>query len=122
MYKFFIGIMLSFLGWGTAKSQTPALTPAQLKEHKAKNGGTFIDVRTAQEYASGHVKGCLHIDALSKDFDKAVGKLDKTQTYYVYCAAGGRSENAVDRMVKLGFTNVYNVGGFSSIKSDFPVK
>ncbi len=114
--------MLNFFGWGTAMSQTPTLTPAQLKEHRSKHGGVFIDVRTPQEYASGHVKGCIHIDALSKDFDKAVGKLDKNQTYYVYCAAGGRSENAVDRMIKLGFTKAYNVGGFSSLKGDYPVE
>ncbi|MCS7085582.1 MAG: rhodanese-like domain-containing protein [Bacteroidia bacterium] len=114
--------MLSFLGWGASKCQTPTLTPAQLKEHCAKHNGTFIDVRTPQEYASGHIKGCLHIDVLSKDFDKAVSKLDKNKTYYVYCASGGRSENAVDRMIKLGFTSVYNVGGFSDIKSGFAVE
>jgi phage shock protein E len=126
MYKtiniIIMGLLGSLLGWTGASAQTPSLSPAQLKAHHAQHGGIFVDVRTPQEYAGGHVKGCLHIDALSRDFDKAIAKLDKEKTYYVYCASGGRSENAVDRMIAMGFKSAYNVGGFSSIRSDFPVE
>lgn len=53
-----------------------------------------IDVRTTDEFKAGHIPGAKNIDFFSDDFAKQLGALDKSQTYLVHCAAGGRSGKA----------------------------
>ena len=74
-----------------------------------------LDVRTAEEYSKGHIPGAVNIDWNSRDFAEKVAALDKSQTYLVHCAAGGRSAKACARMTRLNFTNLYNLeGGFKA--------
>jgi phage shock protein E len=75
----------------------------------------IIDLRTTDEINNkGYIKGSLQLDFLAKDSEKQIDKLDKNKTYYVYCAAGGRSGDAAEYMEKHGFKRVYNLEkGFS---------
>ena len=41
----------------------------------------ILDVRTAEEYASGHIAGAKNIDYQSEDFDAKIGQLDKSRNY-----------------------------------------
>lgn len=85
----------------------------------------IIDLRTPDEIAKkGFIKGAIFIDYLSKDFEKELAKLDKTKTYYIYCAAGGRSGDCAELMEKQGFKRVYNLEkGLSDwITKGFPVE
>ena len=76
-----------------------------------------IDLRTADEIKNGYIKGSKQIDFLSKDAEAQIDKLDKTKTYYIYCAGGGRSEEAAEMMEKKGFKKVYNLEkGFAEWK------
>jgi rhodanese-related sulfurtransferase len=72
---------------------------------------TLIDVRTAGEFASGHIKGAMNIDWESGTFERDVLALDKTKTYAVYCRSGNRSGQATAQMAKDGFTSIYNLNG-----------
>ena len=38
-----------------------------------------------------------------------ISKLDKTKTYLIYCAGGGRSGECAELMKKEGFTHVVNL-------------
>ena len=72
-----------------------------------KNNAVVIDVRTAEEYNTGHVKESINIpvdNILSLDFDKDT-------TIIVYCATGIRSANAAKMLIDAGYTNVYNLDG-----------
>ncbi|MCP1662618.1 MULTISPECIES: rhodanese-like domain-containing protein [Methanocalculus] len=69
---------------------------------------TIIDVRTAGEYAAGHIPGAVNID-ISSSFTEGLGKLDRDGTYLIYCAAGGKSSSALRIMEEEGFMNVYNI-------------
>lgn len=71
---------------------------------------TVIDVRTAEEFAEGHVKGARNLDIRNGDFDKALAELDKEAAYSVYCRSGNRSATAVEKMRNAGFTNVVDLG------------
>ncbi len=53
-----------------------------------------LDVRTADEFKAGHISGAKNIDVMSPDFAKQIATLDKSQTYLIHCAAGGRSVRA----------------------------
>jgi rhodanese-related sulfurtransferase len=71
----------------------------------------ILDVRTPGEFASGHIVGAINIDAESGNFESEVSTLDKKLVYAVYCRSGRRSTIAVEKMVELGFTNLYNLNG-----------
>ena len=70
----------------------------------------ILDVRTPGEYAGGHIEGAQLINISSPDFDQKIEKLDKNNTsYLVYCAVGGRSRRAMQKMKAAGFKSVYNL-------------
>lgn len=70
-----------------------------------------LDVRTADEFASGHLKDAVLLDFRAADFADKVAKLDKDKTYLVHCAAGGRSAKACTKMEGLGFKHIVNLEG-----------
>ena len=80
----------------------------KLRTDKSK---VVLDVRTAQEYSEAHIPGAVNIDVLESDFQSKVAKLDKSKTYLVHCASGGRSARACDKMSKLDFPQLYNLQG-----------
>jgi rhodanese-related sulfurtransferase len=71
----------------------------------------ILDVRTADEYAAGHIGGAVNIDYYSPSFAAEVGALDPGNTYLVYCRTGVRSAAAADIMVGQGFTDLYDLEG-----------
>jgi len=85
------------------------LTPAEFKE-KSKNN-TVIDVRTPSEFNEGYIKGAKNINFFDSNFTKQINSFDKSKPIYVYCKTGHRSENASEKMVQLGFKEVYDLKG-----------
>jgi len=80
-----------------------------------KVDGIIIDVRTLQEFSSGHIKDATNIDFYADDFNDKLKIVRKDVPIYVYCRSGGRSSLAASKMEKLGFTKVYNlVGGIGA--------
>lgn len=73
-----------------------------------------IDVRTASEYAEGHLEGAINIDVQSASFATDVSQLDPSGTYVVYCRSGNRSKTAIDTMTGLGFSSLINGGGLQA--------
>lgn len=78
---------------------------------KAATGSTLIDVRTAEEFAEGHLAGAKNYDWNGGHFEHQVMGLEKTKPVFVYCLKGGRSASAADRLRDLGFTEVYELEG-----------
>lgn len=77
-----------------------------------KNPGVVVlDVRTAGEYAAGHIENAINIDVEGMTFDSDIAKLDKTKEYAVYCHSGRRSGIATEKMAKAGFTKLSNLDG-----------
>lgn len=71
----------------------------------------IIDVRTPQEFASGHLDNAVNIDWLGDNFVANVEKLDKTKPVFVYCKTSNRSPQAAKKLEELGFTTIYNMQG-----------
>lgn len=64
----------------------------------------LLDVRSADEYAQGHIANAENVDVQQPDFiDKAKAKLDHTNPVYVYCRSGKRSMLAAQKLVKAGY-------------------
>ncbi|MCU0269233.1 MAG: rhodanese-like domain-containing protein [Acidimicrobiales bacterium] len=70
-----------------------------------------LDVRTPEEFASGHLPEAVNIDVEGGNFEAQVGELDKDATYVVYCRTGRRSALAAQTMAGMGFTSLYDLGG-----------
>ncbi len=91
---------------------------------KITSGATLLDVRTPDEYSSGHIANSINMDIKNESFEENLSLLDKSKTYAVYCASGVRSGKAADIMKEKGFTSVYTLeGGIKTWKEkDLPLE
>ena len=87
---------------------------------KADDNAVILDVRTEDECNDGIIPGAINIDIYKgQGFIYQLEELDKSKNYYVYCKAGGRSQQACNIMNELGFDKTYNLeGGFLQWKGD----
>ncbi len=113
------------LGCGMSNVQTVVekIDNDKLVELRKKPEVQLLDVRTNREVSNGFIEGSVHIDFFDDNFDALVSKLDKDKPIIVYCAAGGRSAKAGNKLKAAGFTKIYDLtGGFYKWKSEgFPV-
>jgi phage shock protein E len=78
------------------------------------NEGAFlVDVRTAGEFAEGHVKGSVNIPLDSVPTQLA--KFKNKKNIIVFCRSGGRSSQAKSILEQNGFTNVVNGGTWNHV-------
>ncbi|GAB3292656.1 rhodanese-like domain-containing protein [Hymenobacter tenuis] len=94
----------------------PVTAPAAVQQQLAQPGTVLLDVRTPEEFASGHVAGARNLDFRAPDFAQQVALLDPKQTYVLYCASGNRSGKAAVLMQEKGFQKVVNAGAFQALK------
>lgn len=81
--------------------------------------GIIIDVRTPEEFREQRIANSINLDFYSDDFANQLNKLDKNQSYKIYCRSGNRSGQTLEIMRELGFTNVVNLdGGIQSYDFD----
>jgi rhodanese-related sulfurtransferase len=81
---------------------------------KLENGAFLIDVRTKEEFATGHIAQSILIpvDEIKDEVSAIVP--DKTATIIVYCRSGNRSKRAAYDLIELGYENVFDLGGIIS--------
>ncbi len=81
---------------------------ARMQEDK---GYILVDVRREDEFIAGHIPGAINIP------NETIGTFEisllpnKRQNIYVYCRSGSRSKQASSKLVKLGYTNIIEIGG-----------
>ena len=79
-----------------------------------ETGYIILDVRTAQEYSEKHIPGAINIANESIGTEDISELPDKDQLILVYCRSGNRSKQASEKLVKLGYTNIIEIGGINS--------
>ena len=89
----------------------------------ADSSVVILDVRTAAEYAEGHIQGAVLIDQGQSDFmEKAKEALPTDTTIAVYCRSGRRSANAAGKLADVGYKCVNLKGGIMAWKdANMPV-
>lgn len=75
-----------------------------------ENNYIIVDVRTKEEFASGHVVNAINIPL--DDLKNAT--FDKTKTIIVYCKSGRRSALAYDKLTSLGI-KAFDLGAYDNI-------
>jgi rhodanese-related sulfurtransferase len=70
----------------------------------------IIDVRTAEEFATGHIVNAINICVTcTAQFRSTIAGLDRSHTYLVYCGSQHRSPTAIQIMREEGFTGLYEL-------------
>ena len=88
---------------------------------KAMSAGKIqvLDVRTADEYKSGHINNALQANWLDKnEFNDRTSHLDKNKTVYIYCLSGGRSGAAAEVLRTKGYNVINLEGGINAWKRE----
>ena len=93
-----------------------AFSPFLAAEEK-QDTAYWIDVRSSEEYASGHLEEASNIPHTEIAEKIASITSDKNAAIHVYCARGGRAGKAKAALEELGYTNVTNEGGYEEIKA-----
>ena len=89
----------------------------------ADSNVVVLDVRTAAEFAEGHIKGAILIDQGQSDFvEKVKDALPIEKKIAVYCRSGRRSANAAGKLADVGYKCINLKGGIIAWKkADMPV-
>ena len=76
----------------------------------SENSATLVDVRTAREYADGHIPGAINIPVETIGSVKPAGLqgVDENVSIIVYCRTGARSEHASNMLLNLGYKHVFD--------------
>ena len=71
----------------------------------------LVDVREPSEFNAGYIEGAqlIPLGTIETDFEVAIP--DKDAKIFVYCRSGNRSAQAAKKLVDLGYTNVFDIGG-----------
>ena len=87
----------------------------RIEEAANKPNSFIIDVRTKEEYDSGHIPKSVNI-ALNEI--ERIGSVvhDMNAPIYVYCQSGVRSQQAAAVLKRMGYEDVKNIGGIMSYK------
>jgi rhodanese-related sulfurtransferase len=106
-------------GQGKSVAVENLSTTAFESRMKSTPSKIVLDVRTDEEFKSGHLQGAINMNVNDPAFADIINKLDTTQPVFVYCLAGGRSAKAADILKDMGFPAVYNMeGGMSRWTSE----
>ena len=107
------GLLLGACSSGSSGDASPGTTASAstAAEVVVPASATLIDVRSAEEYASGHLEGAVNLDLTSGQLEAELASLDPSTQYFVYCRTGNRSATAAALMVDAGFTDVTDLGG-----------
>ena len=91
---------------------------------KIEKNAQILDVRSPEEFASGHIDKAININWNSDNFNEKMKLFDKSKPIFVNCQGGGRSKKAAERMLLIGFKTIYELdGGINKwIASNLPIK
>ncbi len=103
----------------SARSRIVEVSPAEAAERLKTPGAVALDVREADEFEQGALRGAVHIPRGFLEM-QAAGRLPERHVpVIVYCAGGVRSALAADTLSQLGYTDVVSVaGGFNRWKDE----
>lgn len=71
----------------------------------------LVDVRTAQEYAKGHIPEAILIPNETISEEPPLELVDFSASIIVYCRSGHRSAEAAAKLSAMGYQNIYDMGG-----------
>ncbi len=97
------------------------ITPQEYQASYATREHLLVDVRSAEEFGTGHIAGAVNIAIQS--LPERMATLPKERSMVLYCRSGARSHAAATMLAQAGFDNVYDLGGITQWRAQgLPVK
>jgi len=90
----FVLLVAAFGGLAVEAATSPAAAEA---------APTIIDVRTAEEFAAGHLEGAVNIPLNATDFKDQIDALDPDGEFILHCGTGARADRVAEFMQSQGF-------------------
>ena len=100
-----------------SRSSTPGdgeyhkISAKEAKEMMDNGGVTVVDVRRPDEYADRHIPGAINVPNEDISDQQPEALPDPDAVLLIHCRTGVRSKAASDKLLKMGYTNVYDFGG-----------
>jgi rhodanese-related sulfurtransferase len=105
-----------------ANSAVPKLSPTEAAEKMRSGDVLVVDVRDPTEVQqSGRIKGAVNVSRGMLEFRADPESqyhnpvFQKDKTILLHCASGGRSALAGKTLQDMGYTSVFNIGGFKDL-------
>ena len=95
--------MLFVLVFGAIAQSYQSMNNDDIAKILSKKNVQVVDVRTSQEYNSGHLPNAINIDVNQPDFETRIMVLKKKRPVVVYCRSGRRSKKAAQVMAAKGY-------------------
>lgn len=110
-------VIVSLAACSAPEPPAQASTAAASAQTAPTDSVLYVDVRTPEEYAGGHIKGAVLIphDQMATRWQELEAYKDRKVV--LYCRSGRRSSLAEEVLRQKGFTNLVNAGGFDAVKA-----
>ena len=110
---FSVCALLLFIGFAVANEHL--LSPSDAQKLIAENAGNpkfiLLDVRTKDDYDSGHIEGAKLMNYYATNFSRMASQLDRDATILIYCQKGRQSPQAFRALEKDGFSKLFILDG-----------
>ena len=114
LFIFISAILCNLLGCTAQQQKFESLDAEAFEKVISDTSVVRLDVRSIDEYASGHIAKAINIDVMKDDFKtKATSLLPKDKTIALYCRSGRRSKKAAGILVENGYKVVELNSGIS---------
>ena len=71
----------------------------------------LVDVRTSEEYESGHIQDAINFDFYSESFQNDILTLDKSSSIILYCRTQNRSTKTANYLKENGYKEITVIAG-----------
>ncbi len=118
MSRAILTMFLSLFLAAPAAAEAASISPSELQSRRdAGTAPVVIDVRTADEYAVGHIPGAVNIP-----FDQVAARISEVEAPHgvaLYCMVGPRARKGEEALLASGFTSVLHIeGGLAAWEAD----
>ena len=110
--------MAGFVAGGLLRGDHPQVDVESVLATPADDQPFLLDVRTPQEFASGHIPGALNIPV--DDLRSRLGELLRDRKIAAYCQVGQRGYLATRILLQAGFSATNVGGGYKTYKLFHP--
>ncbi len=112
--------MLGFVAGGLLRGEHPQIDLETVLADSSAEKPFLLDVRTAQEFANGHIPGAVNIPV--DDLRSRLQELPQDRKIAVYCQVGQRGYIATRILVQKGFSAANIGGGYKTYKLFYPAR
>lgn len=107
--------LLFITGCTSTTNGYKTISPKDAKEKMTTfENVVLLDVRTPDEYNEKHIQGAILIPDYDIETTIASQIPNKDTTIIVYCRSGYRSRTSANKLINMGYKNVYDLGGINS--------